>query len=119
MASLNLCHANIKPTTPLSPRSHYPHTFSNLNNPLAHPFHPKRQTPHDSNNGKSKPRLTRAQLIGLATGLSIFAAILATGLFFWILSRFPVAQERFCACFCALCCPWLMRRTRDYEWEWD
>ncbi|KAL2808057.1 hypothetical protein BJX63DRAFT_53740 [Aspergillus granulosus] len=83
----------------------------------ARPIHTKRQTVHTENSGGS--RLTRGQLIGLVTGLSIFAVILGIGLFLWILSCFPVAQERFCACFCGVCCPWLVKRTEYHDWEWD
>ncbi|KAL2850344.1 hypothetical protein BJY01DRAFT_245517 [Aspergillus pseudoustus] len=82
-------------------------------------IHTKRQASHTTEDPEKTPRLTRAQLIGLTVGLGVFAVIMATGLFLWILSRFPLAQERFCACFCAMCCPWLVRRTRDFEWEWD
>ncbi|KAL2798896.1 hypothetical protein BJX66DRAFT_294360, partial [Aspergillus keveii] len=91
------------------------HTTKNPQQPTSLPL-AKRQRSHTE---RSKTKLSRAELIGLIVGLSIFAIILGTGLFLWILSHFPLAQERFCACFCAVCCPWLMRRTRDFEWEWD
>ncbi|KAL2849993.1 hypothetical protein BJX68DRAFT_92222 [Aspergillus pseudodeflectus] len=92
-------------------------THANIpNTPPTRVAHAKRQNTHTK---PSKPNLTRAQLIGLTVGVSIFAAIIGIGLFLWILHYFPLAQERFCACFCAVCCPWLVRRTRDFEWEWD
>ncbi|KAL3446494.1 hypothetical protein BJX65DRAFT_114713 [Aspergillus insuetus] len=104
----------IKPATSIITTTATTHTTKNLQPTSLPPA--KRQNSHTR---RSKANLTRAELIGLTVGLSIFAVILGIGLFLWILHYFPLAQERFCATFCAICCPWLMRRTRDFEWEWD